>query len=522
VDLAAMALSPLSAGPAVAGVVAALFALAIGWFGFAGVDVPAQIYRLRLFQSAGWTTWDPGWYGGSQVLSYSVVFEPLAAAIGLYGVAALSAAAAAWCVHELLVARWGRTAPALAGTVVFTAGMIVPIAVGQMPFLLGQALGLLALRATRRGRWWGVLLAMAAPLASPVAGAFLLLAAAACLLGGARPRRAYVKLCAGTGLALAAVSLLNVRTGGFPFYLGQLIGILLLCGFGFVLVDRRDRVLRSGFLIYAAAALVVLVIPNPLGGNMGRLGAGFGAAIAVTVAWTAHSWRRWMLGFLTIPLLLWQWGPVMAVSRTRYDPASQPSYYAGLIQHLGAQAETGRLEIPLTARHWETAFVTPHMALARGWERQLDIKDNALFYQHNALTPQSYHSWLVDTGVTMVALPDVALDHSGRAEAALLRSGLDYLTPTWSDAHWSVWAVRGAPGLVTGPAQLRSVGPNGFSLDAATGKVLVRLRFDQGWVVTQGTACATRGPNNWTELTVLRPGTIAVSARVLPGPDPDC
>src|SRR5438105_9439977 len=75
VDLApTMALPPLSAGPVVAGVVAALFALGIGWLGFTGVDIPAQIYRLRLFQTAGWTTWDPGWYGGSQVLSYSVVF----------------------------------------------------------------------------------------------------------------------------------------------------------------------------------------------------------------------------------------------------------------------------------------------------------------------------------------------------------------------------------------------------------------------------------------------------------------
>jgi hypothetical protein len=329
-------------------------------------------------------------------------------------------------------------------------------------------------------------------------------------------------LTAATALSLAVVSVLNVHTGGFPFWTGQLLGILALCGFGIALLDRRDRVLRIGFALYAAAAVAVVVVPNPMGGNMGRLGAGFGAAIAVTVAWTARDWRRWFVGLLVVPLLMWQWGPVLAVSRTRHITSSQPSYYAGLIHYLQTQPATGRLEIPLTARHWETAFVAPHIPLARGWERQLDITDNPLFYNDDALTPQSYYAWLLDTGVTYVALPDVALDRSSKVEGALLRSDPGYLEPAWTDAHWTVWSVKGAPGVVLGPAHLRSVGPDGFSLDASAGHVLVRLRFNEGWVVTQGSACVTRGANNWTDINVLRSGVVAVSARVLPGSDPDC
>ena len=41
----------------------------------------------------------------------------------------------------------------------------------------------------------------------------------------------------------------------------------------------------------------------------------------------------------------------------------------------------GRLEIPATQNHWETAFVAPVVSLARGWERQVDIADNPMFYE---------------------------------------------------------------------------------------------------------------------------------------------
>src|SRR5881397_2394099 len=37
-------------------------------------------------------------------------------------------------------------------------------------------------------------------------------------------------------------------------------------------------------------------------------------------------------------------------------------------------------KIPFTKHHWDSNFVAPHAALARDWERQLDIDVNVLFY----------------------------------------------------------------------------------------------------------------------------------------------
>lgn len=506
-----------SAVAVVAAVVSAAAALAVGRLGFAGVDVPAQVYRLHFFRVAGLATWDPGWYGGHQVLGYSVVFSPLANLFGLYGVAAASAALAAWCVHTLLRARFGSAA--FVGTVVFTAGSLVPVAVGQLPYVLGQAIGLLAVVVAMRGRSrWAAALGAATPLASPVAGAFLALAATACLVAGVR-RRPCAWTLAGTTVGLGVVKLLNAGTGGFSFYWGQLLAIFVLCGLGIWLLDDRDRTLRIGFALYALASSVVFVIPNPLGGNMGRLGASFGAAVAATVAWSG---RRWFVAAVTVPLLIWQWGPITSVSRASRDASSDGAYYAGLLSFLTTQPQAGRVEVPLTAHHWEAAFVAPEVPLARGWERQLDMSDNAVFYGGPSLTPERYRDWLYASGVKWVALPDVAADYSATSEVKVLRAGATFLEPVWRDAHWQVWAVVGGPGLVTGPAFLTSVRPGGFTLEADPGTVLVRLRYGSGWTVAPDTACVTRTPQGWTQLTVWKAGAVDVAARLLPGPASTC
>ena len=58
--------------------------------------------------------------------------------------------------------------------------------------------------------------------------------------------------------------------------------------------------------------------------------------------------------------------------------------------------------------------MAPSVALARGWERQLDRKANAVFYE-GELTAERYHAWLRDTAVSHVALPDAPLDPTRRA-----------------------------------------------------------------------------------------------------------
>ncbi len=68
--------------------------------------------------------------------------------------AVASAAVAAWAFDTLLVERYGPRARA--GSAVFALGTMVPAIVGQLPFLMGEALGLGCLVALRRrpaGLW---------------------------------------------------------------------------------------------------------------------------------------------------------------------------------------------------------------------------------------------------------------------------------------------------------------------------------------------------------------------------------
>ena len=48
----------------------------------ATADMAAHSYRAWLFQHEGLTVWNAQWYGGHHVLGYSLLFAPLAAAIG--------------------------------------------------------------------------------------------------------------------------------------------------------------------------------------------------------------------------------------------------------------------------------------------------------------------------------------------------------------------------------------------------------------------------------------------------------
>lgn len=73
--------------------------------------------------------------------------------------------------------------------------------------------------------------------------------------------------------------------------------------------------------------------------------------------------------------------------------------------------------------HWESAYIAPTFPVARGWERQLDVAYDPIFYLPGALTARSYPSWLLANGVSYVALPGTALDYAATSEASLLRSG---------------------------------------------------------------------------------------------------
>src|SRR3954471_19772464 len=118
----------------------------------ATADMAAHAYRAWLFQHQGLTVWNAQWYGGHHVLGYSLLFAPVAAALGPAWVGVIAAPAAVALFTPL--AREAAPSPAAGATAawLFTAGVLSNVAIGRMPFLLGIALGGAAWRAARAQR----------------------------------------------------------------------------------------------------------------------------------------------------------------------------------------------------------------------------------------------------------------------------------------------------------------------------------------------------------------------------------
>jgi hypothetical protein len=495
----------------VVAVCVALMGVATVWIsGWQGPDWPAQIYRAELFHAHGWLLWDSSWYGGHYVLPYSVLFPPLAATIGLYGAAAVSAAGSAWAFERLLRSGFGSLS--VLPAVLFAIATVIPVLLGQLPFLAGEAAGLLALVAARRDRrLLAGLLAAACSLLSPVAGALLVLALIAWAITSPPGRRlATSALAAVAVLPLVVLGLSFPESGRFPFWGSDFTLILILCGLGVLVIPAEQRTLRAGLILYGAAAVVLFAVPNPLGGNYVRLASAVAPSLIVIASRTP---KRRFVAVLAIPIVLWQWSPAFAlINPASQDPAANAAYFTPLLTVLRQQALPGRVEIPFTLNHWETLFVAPHIPLARGWERQTDVADNPIFYDNHPLTPTSYRRWLDKMGVEWVALPDVALDYSSQREGELLKHPPAYLQPIWHNAHWRVWRVLGAPGLISGPGKLLTIKADHFVVDATKiGSITVRVRYTATWSVAAGHACLSASNDGWTKLTVSAPGRIQVT-----------
>lgn len=496
-----------SAARVPAWLIAAAGAVAVWLLGIRGTDVPAQIYISNLVRSHGWVLWDNGWYGGHYQASYSVLFPELAARISLYGAALLCAATSAWAFERLVVAASGRRNAV--AVILFAAQTVVAVAIGQLPFLAGVAAGLLALLAAYRNRRVvAFVLAASCPLFSEVAGVFLILAIVAWALASPRARRSRLfALGAVAAVPVVVQSIALPRLGPFPFLGSDLAVVLGACVLGAAVLPKQHQVLRVGLSLYAVVAVAVFVVPNPLGGNFGRLAAYFAAPLCVLLATIPG---RRVFAVLVVPLLAWQFFP--ALSSLRTDASASAGYYAPVVEYLTRQPRIGRLEIPFTLGHWEAAYVAPHVPLARGWLRQLDTLDNPIFYASTPLNATTYHRWLIESGVTWVALPDVALDYSATHEAHLLTQSLPYLHPVWHNAHWRLWKVIDSPGLVSGPAHVTALGPNSVALDATgTGTALVRVRYTPMWNVTSGGACVAADRGGWTQLVIRHTGHIQLT-----------
>jgi hypothetical protein len=461
-------------------------------------DLAAATYRSDLFARVGFSARDTGWYAahGYWLPSYSLLSPALGALLGVRLLLGLSALAACALFGSIA----GRVFPDVAARVasaVFALGFWGGLLSGRVPFDLGFAIGLgavlallLADRGSRRVPRMGYRssigalapalgLAVLTSAASPVAGAFLALAALAGALaarvqgpsaGDSVPGRARrdggraVERVATNGarardcLLLAAASLAPILTlsiaypnGGYePFtfsalwpVLGGVLLIALLLPQGALSAHGRLAI-RAGAALYALGLIAAYATRTPMGGNAARLGPLLAAPL---IAGALLERRRLALLALAAPLLYWQLvTPIHDYASLASDPSVDAAYYAPV------RAELRRLdgghptivEVPLTKAHWESVYLAGHegVELARGWERQLDTRYGAIFYK-DTLSPAAYRAWLRENHVRYVALPDAPLDSAGRGEGALIARGAPYLRQLWHSQHWRLYRIMG-------------------------------------------------------------------------------
>jgi hypothetical protein len=202
------------------------------------------------------------------------------------------------------------------------------------------------------------------------------------------------------------------------------------------------------------------------------------------------------------------------VVRAAGDPSVNAAYHAPLVRYLQGRPGAFRVEIPFTENHWEALHVAGSIPLARGWERQLDRRHGALFYD-GRIDARRYRAWLDEHAVAYVAVPDVALDYAGRAEAHLIERGLPFLRAVWRDQHWRVFAVRQPVPLVAGAARRITLQADGFTLHGhRAGGALVRIRHTRWWRITSGHGCVEAAPGGMTRVLLRARGAVRVQARL--------
>lgn len=556
----------------------AAFALLYVLLAPASSDLAAADYRSDLFSDVGFTLWDNGWYGGHHLPAYSLLAPPLGALLGPQLLGALAMTVATGLFAVLVRGAFTPRAERVAA-LWFAFGAGVELFTNRIPFELGVMVGIGALVAARAARkparrrrrrvaLAGVALALAllCPLASPVAGAFLALAALAWVLGGRLGQKRFADehdqppgnrarglrravlpvalLCAAlVPTALAAIAF--PEGGSEPFvpsaFYPPLAATLALA----LVIPRRRRALRAGSLLYALALIACYVVPTPVGGNVDRLGALLaGPLLACALvaqpagtyverkhrtagwrSWLPRGWRSPALLVLAPLLLFWQVrAPLADFASGISDPATSASYYQPLLGELsrlglGYAGRPARVEVPPTRDHDEARWVATQVPLARGWERQLDLHYAGVFYDSTGLSEESsdslgaarYRAWLSRNAVSYVALPDAPLDYSAVAEARLLRAGQSYLREVWRSRHWRLFEVLSPTPLAQPPSTLQRLGTDFFALHAPrAGTFEVRVRFTPYWQLVDGRGCVQRGPEGWTQVRTRAPGTVRV------------
>ncbi|MER5460228.1 MFS transporter [Streptomyces sp. NPDC002668] len=495
----------------------ALAALAhLLWFFFlanSGGDIAAQDAWAEFVGRHPDSAYNLAWYGGMHPVSYSVVSPYLMSLVGVRSTMMIAGTVSAALTALILVrvrAVRNPVACSLAGVFAFLCNALS----GRVTFGLGMTFALGAVAAVfcwphrwRHKRWAKA--AVAAPLAglatasSPVAGLFLGVVAAALFLNKRRPG-AYA-------LGLAPVVVVGLSAWLFPFSGTQpmsfwstslpfLFGVLVL-----VLVPKEWRTVRTGAAVYSLGTLLTWVIDSQIGSNVSRLPMLFaGVVLLAALPYNVPSSRKWyalVIAFLGLNFWIGFKG-VDDMVRTA-PTASWNRELAPLVNRLqGLSAERGRVEVVPASSHREASALAPYVNLARGWNRQADMKRNPLFYDDDkTLTSAGYRAWLDRWAVHYVVLPKGMPDSSGaKQEAELVRAGQSYLTRLWGDENWQLFAVKNPMPLADPPATVQHAGAGELTIQVRTaGRVLIRVPYSPWLSIVDEQGKKVEGPQETEE-----------------------
>jgi hypothetical protein len=502
-------------------VLAAAVASVLAWLGPPGTDFAAHAYQRTLFLEHGFSLWNNWWYAGRySFITYSVLYYPLAALLGIRLLAVATIALAALAFAVVLGREWGPAARWSSRTfAVVWAGIVLSAA---FPFALGMAFALLALWALQaRAKWRFAALALLTLAASPVA--FLLLAV---VLGGVAVARRPALVPAATIAAAAAVELVIWRLfpggGRFPFSPVELAGAVLFCGLGMALTWRVDRVLFAVFGVYLAVCVGAFVIPSSIGENAARLR--YAALPLGVLIFSLRRWRpRWVAVLGLAAAVSFNVSPLAAsYVKSSSDKTEQPRAWNGAIGFLRAHLGPGyRVEAVDTATHWPAAYLADaHIPIARGWFRQDDFPTNAVLY--GKLGVRSYVHWLHALGVRYVVRAHAQPDYSARAEAAIAKR----LRAVYHSREVTIYAVphpqpiaRGLLALSDERIRIRVRHP---------GTIRIAVKYSPYWHASKG--CLSEGKDKMLRLRNLHPRVVTIvfdvsagrALRTLAGERPDC
>ena len=479
------------------------------------VNPPSQDFASGHFRaqlaSRGAYLWNNLWFGGHPLPGFGVVSPVLGGLVGVVPLSVISVLVATWC-FALMIERWRTTMAGfpdpVVGVVLFAFGCGANLWGGRVTFLPAVMFGALELLWLQRQRPWMMAgCAALCGLSSPLGALSLSVIIAAAWFARAAPRRLLVIAALATVVPIGTLIALFPEGGWFPFTAGSLI-LLSVAVMGAGWCGRAVPLVRWAVFSYGVVIIGAFVVKSPLGGNVVRLGWLVAGPVA---GLTLRQHRRTMVPAIVAASLIWNAAYIPLAFRPA-DRTASAEYYDTLVSYLDTRPRPLRIEVVPTQTFAQADTLALRIdGIARGWETQLDRALNPEFYT-GRLDADTYHRWLLEHAVSIVALPlgglrDISLD-----EAAVIRSRPTYLRAVWRSDDWQVYEVSDASPLVDNGATVVDVQPDELTIDATrTGWTTLKFRFTDLYRVSEGFACIASTDRGWIRIFVEQPGRIRLT-----------